>query len=471
MTYPIPAEGRNPTPGQAQVQNGDLGVYLWDNRTYNVRDYGAKGDGATPDTTAFQNAINAAAARNQGGQQGGGTVYVPPGLYAISGITLSDGVQLLGADRWRTVLLQTATPAPQPMITVAAPTQLQIIRNLCLDGSHANQINSGIYLDGSGSTPTFADMMVLIDCVTILNTKGNGIETSSGGWVRDIHVHQCRIHNCDGHGISFKGTDSKFEHVSIGAAGNCGLYLQGNEQVVVGCTAFGSGRVLAGNGQGFGFLSDTGLQHSYIGCIAQQNAGGGFGATGNGQNFTWHGCNADSNNKAGFQLFGIDGFALIGNLVTDTPGLSPAHVNGMLIQTTSKGSLVGNVIKAGSTARPIIDDPANAQVHAAMNVLDTQTASEQTRVRSLSSTTIQAKNLRGTVTVTGISPTGTATFPAAEPDANYFLSLVPVSSTGGPALGSNRVVSVVKAPGSFTLTVEVAPGTGKSVTFDWHLIR
>src|SRR5690348_4357840 len=43
--------------------------------TYNVRDYGAVGDGVTDDHTAFQNAVNAANAA------GGGSLYAPAGTY------------------------------------------------------------------------------------------------------------------------------------------------------------------------------------------------------------------------------------------------------------------------------------------------------------------------------------------------------------------------------------------------------
>lgn len=60
---------------------------------YNVkRDYSAVGDGATDDTTAIQNAINAASAA------GGGIVYLPLGTYLlVTGLTMKTGVHLLGA--------------------------------------------------------------------------------------------------------------------------------------------------------------------------------------------------------------------------------------------------------------------------------------------------------------------------------------------------------------------------------------
>lgn len=45
----------------------------------NVRDYGARGNGSTDDTTAFQNAINSL-------PSGGGTVFVPAGNYMIDAL-------------------------------------------------------------------------------------------------------------------------------------------------------------------------------------------------------------------------------------------------------------------------------------------------------------------------------------------------------------------------------------------------
>jgi polygalacturonase len=56
---------------------------------YNVRDYGARGDGVTVDSDAFNRAIEAASAA------GGGTVVVPPGHYICFSIRLKSYITLV----------------------------------------------------------------------------------------------------------------------------------------------------------------------------------------------------------------------------------------------------------------------------------------------------------------------------------------------------------------------------------------
>jgi hypothetical protein len=63
---------------------------------YNVRDYGARGDGKRDETAAFQKALDAA------GKARGGTVSVPQGNYLFAGhLTVPNGVTLEGV--WRSV--------------------------------------------------------------------------------------------------------------------------------------------------------------------------------------------------------------------------------------------------------------------------------------------------------------------------------------------------------------------------------
>lgn len=62
-----------------------LAVAAADGAVYDVRDYGAKGDGVTKDTAAVQRAVDAAAA-------GGGEVLLPRGTYLCGSVFLKSGV-------------------------------------------------------------------------------------------------------------------------------------------------------------------------------------------------------------------------------------------------------------------------------------------------------------------------------------------------------------------------------------------
>lgn len=70
-------------PASSSTPGHDLGT-----RTYNIRDFGAKGDGTTLDTKALQSAINACH------QDGGGTVLVPAGTFCIGTVELKSNINL-----------------------------------------------------------------------------------------------------------------------------------------------------------------------------------------------------------------------------------------------------------------------------------------------------------------------------------------------------------------------------------------
>lgn len=82
-------------------------------RTFDVREYGAKGDGKTKDTALIQKAVDACA------QAGGGVVYLSPGTYLSGTIVLKDnitfhleaGATLLGSTDLSDYVLQPGPPA------------------------------------------------------------------------------------------------------------------------------------------------------------------------------------------------------------------------------------------------------------------------------------------------------------------------------------------------------------------------
>src|SRR5579872_3252275 len=74
---------RGTTAGSAPGAANTLGV-----RTYNIRDFGARGDGSTLDTPAVQAAIDACH------KDQGGTVLVPAGVFVIDTVEMKSNVTL-----------------------------------------------------------------------------------------------------------------------------------------------------------------------------------------------------------------------------------------------------------------------------------------------------------------------------------------------------------------------------------------
>lgn len=87
--------GTTPPAGGRTVTN--IATYLQNNSVFNVKDFGAFGDGVTDDTTAIQNAINAAYPTKA-------TVLFPAATYKITtGLTLYMGSQLKGETSYQMV--------------------------------------------------------------------------------------------------------------------------------------------------------------------------------------------------------------------------------------------------------------------------------------------------------------------------------------------------------------------------------
>jgi hypothetical protein len=82
-----------------------------------------------------------------------------------------------------------------------------------------------------------------------------------------------------------------------------------------------------------------------------------------------------------------------------------------------------------------------------------------------------AAGVKGQVTVSGVTPTASHTFAEEQEDTSYFVLATAVASTGTPASGSAVITEVSKTTTAFTITVETAPGSANTVTFDFKAER
>jgi hypothetical protein len=74
---------------------------------FNVKDFGATGDGVTDDTPRVQAALNAIRDLGRGALAGSGVLYFPPGIYNVTGgfdLTLMNGLAVVGAGIGATTL-------------------------------------------------------------------------------------------------------------------------------------------------------------------------------------------------------------------------------------------------------------------------------------------------------------------------------------------------------------------------------
>jgi hypothetical protein len=129
----------------------------------NVKAFGAVGNGIADDTTAIQNAINAAASGS------GSIVFFPPGVYLASQIALIQGISLVGSGMnpspWGlgTTLKQKAG-VNQNFIVSSSSDNYQhwsVISNMQLQGDPSNTSGSGIHFSvATGEGTKFEHLQV-----------------------------------------------------------------------------------------------------------------------------------------------------------------------------------------------------------------------------------------------------------------------------------------------------------------------
>lgn len=140
---------------------------------FNVKDYGATGNGSTDDTAAIQSAIDAASTA------GGGTVWFPAGTYMVTPTSspalavTTDGIKLVGDARKKAILKKSANGillsmnGPSTDLTGATHLHYCSIESLTLHGNNKTGLVLRLYY---ANNLVFRDMYILGNIDTAIDT-------------------------------------------------------------------------------------------------------------------------------------------------------------------------------------------------------------------------------------------------------------------------------------------------------------
>lgn len=143
-----------------------------------VKDFGAMGDGVTDDTAAIQAAIAASYA-----------IYLPPGNYKISGLTINANYfVMLGAGKYRTNLIMDTSAAVAIQIGSTTNASTLKLQGFSITGNASNL--GGISL----GTATYYAAFLLLDEVSI--TSFTNTATGQGYGISLNTCQEIEIRNC-----------------------------------------------------------------------------------------------------------------------------------------------------------------------------------------------------------------------------------------------------------------------------------
>ena len=165
--------------------------------TFNVKDYGAKGDGVTDDRTAINLAFTAME------NAGGGTIFFPKGIYNISdyiGNTTSPTAQIsvsVVGEKGTVINCDPTISANYALYLAYADLEHCFVTGLKVNGN--NKTRRGINV--SATSGSFREVVVEycdvenINVVNGVTGSGNGIRIGSSVWSYRALVHNCSVSN------------------------------------------------------------------------------------------------------------------------------------------------------------------------------------------------------------------------------------------------------------------------------------
>ena len=288
-----------------------------DDTRFNVRDFGAKGDGKSSDTEAIQRAIDAAGKVE-------GTVWFPAGIYPCHSLKVPPYVTLLADPVWifhtekRGAVLQLDDEDADCLIDITGAFGVRIHGLVVCGIQSAKKEIHGIYLNNTEKWSEKEDTIV-IDDTKVMNFSGHGV------FFRRVWLFIVR----HSHFMSNKGDGIR----------------------MLGWDGFVTDNQFSGNGgNGFG-CDDCGATVMFTANRVEWNRGYGLFIH-NGDDWNVTGNSFDRNHGAGLYALNASAVAVTGNVFRRcgkdssylTPGEKSCHVK---LEDCHGLSMTGNACLAG----------------------------------------------------------------------------------------------------------------------------
>lgn len=199
--------------------------------SYNVKDYGAKGNGVADDTAAINNAINYAYSK------GGGTVFIPDGTYMInvsnsSSVNLKSNIKLMLSNN-ATLKAKPTSSSLYAVVKAGAVKNVEIVGGRIVGDRYSHLSTSGEA--GRGIQITGSNNVRVAD-VRISDSWGDGIYIGSNtaqNYSENVDIERVNIDNNRRSGITVISAKSLTIRDAVinktnGTLPQCGLNFEPN---------------------------------------------------------------------------------------------------------------------------------------------------------------------------------------------------------------------------------------------------